>query len=69
MRTSAFRKTRGEEECIILMNISPEASQADLSACEGRTLAASLSVSETPVTRENTALHLPGYGVAVLIPQ
>ncbi|MBQ7000389.1 MAG: alpha-amylase [Oscillospiraceae bacterium] len=63
---SAFRKTWNEESYIILMNIAPEAAAVDLSAYDGWTLAASLSVSEEAVTMEGTSLTLPAYGVAVL---
>lgn len=65
---SAFRKTWGEESCIVLMNISPETSQADLSAYADWTLAASLSAEGTPITLEGTTLVLPPYGTAVLLP-
>lgn len=65
---SAFRKTWGEESCIVLMNISPETSQADLSAYADWTLAASLSAEGTPITLEGTALVLPPNGTAVLLP-
>lgn len=65
---SAQRKTWGEETCIILMNISPDAAQADLSGYDGWTLAASLSADGNPVTLEGNTLELPAYGVAVLIP-
>ncbi|MBQ2927295.1 MAG: DUF3459 domain-containing protein [Oscillospiraceae bacterium] len=65
---SAFRKTWNGESCIILMNIDEEAAAVELSAYEGWTLAASLSVSEETVTREGASLTLPAWGVAVLIP-
>lgn len=65
---SAFRKTWGEESCIVLMNISPETSQADLSAYADWTLAASLSAEGTPITLEGSALVLPPNGTAVLLP-
>lgn len=65
---SAFRKTWGEESCIVLMNISPETSRADLSAYADWTLAASLSAEGTPITLEGSALVLPPYGTAVLLP-
>lgn len=65
---SDFRKTWGEESCIVLMNISPETSRADLSAYADWTMAASLSAEGTPITLEGTALVLPPYGTAVLLP-
>ena len=63
---SAFRKVWNEEECIVLMNIAQEGTAVDLSAYEGWTLAASLSVSEEAIAMEGTTLNLPAYGVAVL---
>ena len=65
---SAIRKTWGEESCIILMNISPEAAAVDLTAYADYHLAASLSADGNAVTVENDILSLPAYGVAVLIP-
>lgn len=65
---SAFRKTWGEESCIVLMNISPETSQADLSGYGDWTLVASLSADGSPITQSGTTLTLPPYGTAVLIP-
>ena len=65
---SAFRKTWNEESCIVLMNIAEEAAVVDLSAYEGWTLAASLSVSEEAVAMDGTTLNLPAWGVAVLTP-
>ena len=63
---SAFRKTWGEEECIILMNIDEAAASVDLTAYEGWTLATSLSVNEETVAMDGSTLNLPAYGVAVL---
>lgn len=65
---SAYRKTWGEEECIILMNISPEAGTADLSAYADWTVAATLSADGGEITQEGTVLNLPPYGTAVLLP-
>ena len=65
---SAQRKTWGEEECIILMNISSEAGTADLSAYGDWTMVASLSADGGDITLEGSTLNLPAYGVAVLIP-
>ena len=66
---SAQRKTWDDQECIILMNIAPEAAQADLAGYEDWTLAASLSADGEPITQEGTALNLPAYGVAIIIPE
>ena len=65
---SAQRKTWNEESCIILMNISTEAAQVDLSAYADWTMAASLSADGNPVSMTGVALHLPAFGIAVLIP-
>jgi glycosidase len=68
---SAFRKTWGEEECIILMNISDTAAEVDLGTYvdEAWILAASLSVGEETVRfLEDGYLLIPGYGAAVLRP-
>ena len=66
---SAQRKTWGDEECILLMNIDPNAAQVDLSFYTDWTLAASLSASGEEVAMDGTDLSLPAYGVAVLIPK
>ncbi len=66
---SAYRKTWEEESCIILMNISPEASQADLSAYADWTVAATLSADGNPIALNGTTLDLPAFGTAVLIPK
>lgn len=65
---SAQRKTWNEESCIILMNIHTEAAQVDLSAYADWTVAATLAVDETEPKVDGATLSLPGYGVAVLIP-
>ena len=65
---SAQRKTWGEEECLILMNINTEAAQVDLSAYEGWTLAASLSADGGEISLEAGTLNLPPFGTAILIP-
>ena len=65
---SAQRKTWNEESCIILMNINAEAAQVDLSAYADWTVAATLAVDETEPKVDGATLSLPGYGVAVLIP-
>ena len=66
---SAFRKTCDLGSCIVLMNISPEAAVADLSAYGDWTLAATLSADGNPITLEGTELHLSAYGTAVLVPK
>ena len=65
---SAQRKTWGEEECIILMNINTEAGQVDLSAYSDWTLAATLSVGEEEPTMDGSVLNMPVFGIAVLLP-
>lgn len=65
---SAQRKTWGSEECIILMNIDANAAQVDLSGYEDWSLAATLSADGGEIKQNGTALALPAYGVAVLIP-
>jgi len=65
---SAMRKTWGEECCIILMNINPEAAQVDLSGYENWSMAASLSADGNAVAMEGTILNLPAYGIAILVP-
>ena len=66
---SAQRKTWGEDTCIILINISSEGAEVDLSAYSDWNLAAALSADGNPITLNGTALHMPAFGVAVLIPQ
>ena len=65
---SAQRKTWNDQECIILMNISPEAGSADLSAYADWTVAATLSADGNAIVQDGTMLNLPAYGVAVLLP-
>ncbi len=65
---SAQRKTWDQEECIILMNIAPDAAQVDLSAYGDWILAATLSADGNPIVMDGTTLNMPAFGVAVLIP-
>ena len=65
---SAYRKTWGEEECIILMNINGEDAKVDLSAYGDWTLAASLSADGSKIKLKGDTLKLPAWGVAVLTP-
>ena len=65
---SAQRKTWNEEECIILMNISPNAAQVDLSAYADWNLVATLSADGNPIAMNETTLDISAYGVAVLLP-
>ncbi|MBE6951458.1 MAG: hypothetical protein E7451_09015 [Ruminococcaceae bacterium] len=65
---SAFRKTWNDQSVIILMNIAPDAAQADLSAYADWALAATLSADGNEITQNGTSLELPAFGVAVLIP-
>lgn len=64
---SAQRKTWNDESCIILMNISEEAAQVDLSAYTDWKLAASLSADGEKISLKGTTLSLSAYGVAVLV--
>ena len=67
---SAMRKTWGEEECIILMNIDDDdaGAQVDLSAYADWKLVATLSANGKAVEMDGTTLNMPAYGIAVLIP-
>ena len=64
---SACRRTWGDESCLILMNIDSNPASVDLTGYEDWTLAASLSADGNEITAD-TALHLPAWGVAVLLP-
>ena len=65
---SAHRKTWGEQQCIILMNIQPEAAAVDLSAYGDWMLAASVSADGNPIAMDGTTLNISAYGLAVLLP-
>ncbi len=65
---SAQRKTYGEETCIILMNISPDSSVADLSAYRDWNLSVSLTVDGKSPKEKGTDLHLPPWSVVILTP-
>ena len=65
---SAFRKTWNDQEAIILMNIAPDAAQADLSGYADWTVAATLSADGNEIVLNGTTLDLPAFGVAVLTP-
>ena len=64
---SAYRKTWEEESCIVLMNISQENAEVDLSAYADWNLAASLSANGETIALEDTTLKLPAWGVAVFV--
>ena len=66
---SAQRKTWGQEECIILMNIDADPAQVDLSAYGDWVLAASLSADGNPIVLNETVLDISAFGVAVLLPK
>ena len=66
---SAQRKTWNDESCIILMNVSAESAEVDLSQYTDWELAASLSADGKTVKLSGTTLKLPAYGVAILIPK
>ena len=65
---SAYRKTWNEESCIILMNISDEEAQVDLSGYADWTMVASLSANGDKIKWKGESLKLPAWGVAVLTP-
>ena len=65
---SAQRKTWENETCIILMNMSSDAAQVDLSAYADWSLAASLSADGKKISLKGNTLQLSAWGVAVLIP-
>lgn len=64
---SAQRKTWNEESCIILMNVSQEQQQVDLSSYADWKLAAVLSADGQPITMDGGVLTMAAYGTAVLI--
>ena len=66
---SAQRKTWGDQECIILMNISQEAANVDVSNFVEFSLTASLSTGDEAVTLTEQTLHLPPYAIAILTPK
>ncbi len=65
---SAQRKSWNGESCIILMNISEEATRVDLSAYSDWHLAASLSADGEKISRKGNELALSAWGVAILVP-
>ena len=65
---SAQRKTWNDEECIILMNINTVPAQVDLSAYADWNLAVSLSADGDEIVLSGTALDLPAFGIAILMP-
>lgn len=65
---SAFRKTWGQEECLVLMNISDQTARAELTGYEDWSLGAGLSADGGEILLENGALTLPPYAAAVLLP-
>jgi glycosidase len=66
---SASRRTWGEEECIILMNIDDEAAVADLSGYTDWEVKVTLSADGQPTELEGTDLNMAPYGVAILTPK
>ncbi len=65
---SAQRKTWGEEQCIILMNIQNADGTADLTDYADWTVTAFISADGNDYTLDGTTLTLPPFGVAVLTP-
>lgn len=67
---SAYRKTWGEESCIIVMNIADAAFFLGLDNYSDWKVAATLSANGEPVIlREQRVLELPAYATAVLVPK
>ena len=65
---SAQRKTWEDQECIILMNLSTQGAQVDLSAYADWSMAASLSVNGETTEMDGTTLNMPACGIAILLP-
>ena len=65
---SAYRKTWNDQECIILMNVNTVAAQVDMSAYADWTVVATLSADGNEIVVNGSALELPAFGTAVLIP-
>lgn len=67
---SAARKTWGEEECIVLMNIDDDEAgvKVDLSAYTDWNVSAILSATGGDIRMDGTTLELPAYGIAILTP-
>lgn len=65
---SAHRKTWNDQECIILMNISTQEAQVDLSAYGDWTLTAAVSVDGETMAMEGTTLNMTPCGIAILLP-
>ena len=66
---SAQRKTWDDQECLILMNVSTEAAQVDLSDYADWDLTVGLSIDGNPVTLDGTTLNMSAYGIAILLPK
>ena len=65
---SAQRKTWGDEQCIILMNIDKAAAEVDLSAYSDWHVAAKLSADGNEITMDGNVLSMPAFGIVVLLP-
>jgi len=67
---SAYRKTWGEESCIVVMNIADEPFWLGLDNYSDWKIAATLSANGEPVIlREQRVLELPACATAVLVPK
>ena len=64
---SAQKKTWGDQTCIILMNIDGTAADVSLSNFVEYSLTATLCTGDEPVTFADSTLHLPPYGIAILV--
>lgn len=66
-RICAYTKTYGNEKVLLVLNLSGEAADADLSSkSEFTQLKAVLNTNEEDITLEGTSLHMPAWSIAVL---
>lgn len=66
---SAYRKTWEDKSRIVLMNISAEKAEVDLSAYADWEMVAHLSAEGSKIQKTGEALNLPAWGVAILTPK
>lgn len=63
---SAYRKTWGDQKCIVLMNVDTQSTQVALTDYSDWTLAATLSTNGESIRLSGTTLTLPAYATAIL---